>query len=149
MIFFNDGLKRMNNEVETYSTVIISGTIPANESEFKYEIYIPHDVDEMVIKTLSFTNFDVTEDPAPDPPIQLITTSDMILLRSDLNGNDPLISFPSITMIQETFNNPYKINRSVRGTYVFQLRDIDGFPWSSTKESSLCITVCFIKWRRK
>ena len=122
--------------VDLIQTKVGYGIISSGESSLTIPIYIPFHVDDIILKTVSYT----------DTAVSIGT--DMILIRTDLLGHEPLCAIPEASSMLEQLNNVFQINKPVSGEYSFTLYDFAGDLYTSTGDIALSMTISFVKHKR-
>eukprot|EP00732_Lithocolla_globosa_P002044 Lithocolla_globosa_v1_NODE_1204_length_2791_cov_31.125457.p5 type:complete len:100 gc:universal NODE_1204_length_2791_cov_31.125457:1057-1356(+) len=89
----------------------------------------------VVLKTISTRNESTLND-------------DIILIKSSVIDNNILLSLPDVLTVQETYNNPFKCNKSINGLHSFTLSKIDGTPFTHDGWIHIAITLLFVKWKK-
>ncbi len=118
----------MNGEIIT--TKVIYADID-DVSNFTFNIDIPHHVDDIIVKTVVFSN-----GSAP--------TDYIVIARSDLIDNNILMSFIDCKCLLETMNNVFRVNKKVSGQYNFSLYKIDGTEFKGSL-NEISFVIAFIK----
>eukprot|EP00732_Lithocolla_globosa_P000485 Lithocolla_globosa_v1_NODE_146_length_5712_cov_12.381121.p5 type:complete len:125 gc:universal NODE_146_length_5712_cov_12.381121:3967-4341(+) len=121
-----------SRDIEIYQVETVFGT----SSDFYANINIPFHVDEMVIKSVSYSDVGTTN------------SSRMAYVKSNLTSGKILATIPSAYSFMEQFNIPFKLNTSVNSSYNFTLTNNDNSLWTSDGAFEIAITILFIKWKK-
>jgi len=120
------------NDYDIYTTDVIYGTIAAGQSSFTFNLNIHHHEDEMSVKSMSVYN-------------NASAGNELINIYSDLINGKILACIPESVSLLEMLNNPFHMNKPVRGQYTFTLKKLDGSYYTSDGEVQIGITCCFVK----
>eukprot|EP00732_Lithocolla_globosa_P001458 Lithocolla_globosa_v1_NODE_732_length_3370_cov_317.275935.p3 type:complete len:129 gc:universal NODE_732_length_3370_cov_317.275935:438-52(-) len=124
-------------DIETYTTEVIDAGIPADQSSFTRDIYLDFQPDDIILKAITTPSIDGS----------VPSNLNMFFIRSNLIDNGTLASIPVTDKYHETYNNVYKNNKQINGTYSFNLYDVDDDPFSYDDLFTVAITLTFVKWK--
>ena len=122
-------------EIETFKTVHLFGNFSDDPSETIFNINIPFEVDEIILKYVTFYNNAGGTPQGPDGPELCIVKSNLI--------NDIVFSFPLTRAFFEGFNTPFKTTtRRIQGDYEFKI--VDGITGSDAEFTNFKMTLVFV-----
>jgi hypothetical protein len=126
--------------IENYETVdVYLAYVGVTTKDF--EINLDFTPDEMILKNVSKYDFDAAIDG---------NTSDAIIfLKTDLINSPTLCHFPRSVGFHETYDIPFKINKSINGKYRFFLTRSDNKEPTNKAvfNTFIALTLLFIKYK--
>lgn len=125
------------NTIEQYKTITLMTTIDTDESGFTKNIYVEFIPDEIVLKYVSYA---MSAESANVGCFQLssnLITNDMVVFTA-----------PYALNFHESYNIPFpNYKRTINGTYLFELKTMEGNLIELDVDLNLAFTLVFIKWK--
>lgn len=143
-------------EIEKYKTVFIK-QILENYDNFDYHIDIPFEVDEIVLKSIAISNYEIIA-AVPGTPggtgyvpaqQQLSQSKLMTEIRTTLVPGNVLFCYPSIQVLNESYNIPFKLDKGngfINSTYNFKFIETNGTDLTN-HNVSIGMCLLFIKYK--
>eukprot|EP00732_Lithocolla_globosa_P006785 Lithocolla_globosa_v1_NODE_8119_length_859_cov_306.317164.p1 type:complete len:127 gc:universal NODE_8119_length_859_cov_306.317164:448-68(-) len=122
-------------DTETYTTEVFYSDIPAGQSEFTEDIFLDFQPDDIILKTIAYSNSGTIGDPS------------LFYIRSNMFKSAVIASIPSVANYQETYNKVFKNDHMISGTYSFKLENTAGEAFVSDDVIYLAMTFTFVKWK--
>eukprot|EP00732_Lithocolla_globosa_P007708 Lithocolla_globosa_v1_NODE_10140_length_630_cov_260.160000.p1 type:complete len:140 gc:universal NODE_10140_length_630_cov_260.160000:147-566(+) len=104
------------SKIENHTVRFINGSIPEGSNSFITNIYIPFQVDAIILKRICAV--------APGG-----AQNKIIQLKSMLVENDICCTLPEATVVTDSLDIIHRCNHSISGEYKFELIDGEGIPY--------------------